>query len=198
MVFPAMPACNSQLPEKSITCWAVPSPRRRSTAHARGRATGCRGNSESLWNWCLEQDRDGLLDLLAYGLEQTVNAVQLKTDDPEVERFVHADALEKALGADMTSWFRPTAENYSGPVSKAGIIEALKEARGIVASRLGEGEEIRPRRHRRTRGRRHGMAARAAAAGGLAVFARWPDTSNQSECARPQRHPGRRDLRQTA
>lgn len=91
------------------------------------------GNPASLWNWCLEQDRDSLLDLLAYGLAQTVDAVQIKSDDPEGERFVHADALEKALGIDMTSWFRPTAENYFGRVSKASIIEALKEARGTVA-----------------------------------------------------------------
>jgi hypothetical protein len=44
-------------------------------------------------------------------MAQTVNAVQLKSDDPECERFVHADALQKALGIDMTSSFRPTAEN---------------------------------------------------------------------------------------
>jgi ParB family chromosome partitioning protein len=45
----------------------------------------------------------------------------------------HADELEKDLGIEMTSWFRPTAENYFGRVSKAGIIAALKEARGTVA-----------------------------------------------------------------
>jgi hypothetical protein len=97
----------------------------------------------------------------------------------------------------MTSWFRPTAENYSGRVSKAGIIEALKEARGIVAPAWEKAKksDLAAIAEREVAG---GMAARAAAAGGLAVFARWPDTSNQSECARPQRHPGRRDLRQTA
>jgi hypothetical protein len=128
------------------------------------------GNPAALWTWCLEQDQDTLLRLLAYGMAQTVNAVQLKSDDPECERFVHADALQKALGIDMTSWFRPTAENYFGRVSKAGIIEALKEPRGTRCSRLGEGEEIRPRRHRGARDRRYALAARPAQARGLKPF----------------------------
>jgi ParB family chromosome partitioning protein len=91
------------------------------------------GSPTALWAWCLDQDQDTLLRLLAYGMAQTVDAVQLKSDDPESERFAHADALEKALGIDMRSCFTPTAENYFGRVSKAGIIEALKEARGTVA-----------------------------------------------------------------
>jgi ParB family transcriptional regulator, chromosome partitioning protein len=80
----------------------------------------------------LEQDHDTLLQLLACALAQTVNAVRGKGDRADAERFAHADALEKALGIDMTVWFTPTAENF-GRVSKAGIIEALKEARGTIA-----------------------------------------------------------------
>jgi ParB family chromosome partitioning protein len=33
----------------------------------------------------------------------------------------------------MTQWFTPTAENYFGKVSKAQIIEALREVKGAEA-----------------------------------------------------------------
>ena len=33
----------------------------------------------------------------------------------------------------MGKWFKPTAENYFGKVSKAQILEALREANGSIA-----------------------------------------------------------------
>ncbi len=33
----------------------------------------------------------------------------------------------------MTNWFVPTAENYFGKITKTGIIEALREAKGDTA-----------------------------------------------------------------
>ena len=33
----------------------------------------------------------------------------------------------------MATWFTPTAENYFAKVSKTGILEALKEAKGDIA-----------------------------------------------------------------
>jgi ParB family transcriptional regulator, chromosome partitioning protein len=91
------------------------------------------GSTDDLWTWCLEQPQDVLLDLLAFCAACTVNAVQVKADRPDGERLVHARQLGEALNIDMAKWFRPTAENYFGKISKAGIIEALCEIKGGIA-----------------------------------------------------------------
>jgi ParB family chromosome partitioning protein len=51
------------------------------------------GNPDALWTWCLEQDNDTLLDLLAFCMARSVNAVQRKADRPGQRRFAHADRL---------------------------------------------------------------------------------------------------------
>jgi ParB family chromosome partitioning protein len=95
------------------------------------------GTPDDLWHWCLEQDQSVLIDLLAFCLARSVNAVRLKADRPDSARFSHAGRLAATLGLDMTKWFTPTAENYFGKISKAGIIEALKEAgQGIAPAWL--------------------------------------------------------------
>jgi ParB family chromosome partitioning protein len=91
------------------------------------------GSPDDLWTWCLEQPQDVLLDLLAFCAALTVNAVQVKADRPDGERLVHARQLGEALKIDMAKWFRPTAENYFGKISKAQIIEALCEIKGGIA-----------------------------------------------------------------
>ena len=91
------------------------------------------GSPDELWIWCLEQTQDALLDLLAFCAACTLNAVQIKADRPDSERLVHARQLGEALGIDMAEWFRPNAENYFGKISKAGIIEALREIKGGIA-----------------------------------------------------------------
>lgn len=87
------------------------------------------GLPADLWQWCLNQDQAVLLDLLACCAALTINAVMLKHDRPNSDRIGHADQLAAALDLDMTNWFKPTAENYFGRVSKPLIVEALNEAR---------------------------------------------------------------------
>jgi len=91
------------------------------------------GTRDALWKWCLEQDQQVLLDLLAFCMARTVNAVRAKKDSPDDPRFAHADRLAATLKLDMTAWFTPTAENYFAKVSKTGILEALKETKGDIA-----------------------------------------------------------------
>jgi ParB family chromosome partitioning protein len=91
------------------------------------------GTRDALWKWCLEQDQQVLLDLLAFCMARSVNAVRTKKDSPDDPRFAHADRLAATLKLDMTAWFTPTAENYFAKVSKTGILEALKEAKGDIA-----------------------------------------------------------------
>jgi hypothetical protein len=40
---------------------------------------------------------------------------------------------EIAVRLDMAQWFTPTAENYFGRISKAGILAALAEIKGAIA-----------------------------------------------------------------
>jgi ParB family transcriptional regulator, chromosome partitioning protein len=74
-----------------------------------------------------------LLKLLAFCVAQTVNGVQLKVDRPGSDRFAQTQELGQALNLDMAAWFTPTAANYFSRISKAAIIEALREVKGAVA-----------------------------------------------------------------
>jgi ParB family chromosome partitioning protein len=84
--------------------------------------------SGDLWRWCLEQDQEALLQLLAFCTARSLNGVQAKADVDGCGRLQHANALALALDLDMTKWFTPTAENFFSKVSKARIAEALTEA----------------------------------------------------------------------
>jgi ParB family chromosome partitioning protein len=81
----------------------------------------------ALWDWCLRQPQEKLLELLAYCVARTVHGVESKNDN-DPQRLRHADALARALGCDMKKWFTPTASNFFSRVSKSQIADALAEA----------------------------------------------------------------------
>jgi ParB family chromosome partitioning protein len=84
---------------------------------------------DDLWLWCLRQDQETLLELLAHCVARSVNGVKSKSDsDSNGNRFQQADALASALQFDMTEWFTPTASNYFSRVQKSRIADALAEA----------------------------------------------------------------------
>jgi ParB family chromosome partitioning protein len=87
------------------------------------------GSGEALWDWCLSQSQEVLLDLLAFAVAQTVNAVQGKVDSPYGNGLAHAERLATALNMDMANWFTPTADNYFSRASKPLIIKAICEAK---------------------------------------------------------------------
>lgn len=88
---------------------------------------------EEMFAWCLAQPLERLLELLAFCSAQTINATILKQERDVTSRMQHAALLADALKLDMAAWFIPTAANYFGKVSKAQIIEALREVKGAVA-----------------------------------------------------------------
>jgi len=90
---------------------------------------------QRLWEWCLTQDRDRLLELLAFCAARTVNAVQARQDRADCPRIAHANALAGALGLDMAAWFTPTADNFFSRVSRTEILSALSVATGMPAKR---------------------------------------------------------------
>jgi ParB family chromosome partitioning protein len=91
--------------------------------------------ANDLWNWCLAQDRDSLLELLAFCAASTVNAVRLKHHQPDSSHLMHAKLLADALNLDMTAWFTPDAANYFSRVSRTQVISDLTEATGRPAKR---------------------------------------------------------------
>jgi ParB family chromosome partitioning protein len=93
------------------------------------------GDPRALWDWCLAQERDTLLDLLAYCAARTVNAVQAKQDRPGTPRLRHANTLAAALTFDMRQWFTPTPENFFSRVGRTTIASAIVEAKGTPAKR---------------------------------------------------------------
>jgi ParB family transcriptional regulator, chromosome partitioning protein len=91
------------------------------------------GNPRDLWDWCIAQPQDTLLDLLACCAACTVNAVQSKSESADDERLVQADRLAAALRLDMAAWFKPTAAIYFSRIGKSGILAALAEGKGATA-----------------------------------------------------------------
>ncbi len=84
---------------------------------------------EGLWPWCLEQDQETLLQLLAYCVSRTVNGVKSKSEEGhDGSRLQQADELAAALQLDMTKWFTPTADNFFSRVPKSRITQALSES----------------------------------------------------------------------
>ena len=78
-----------------------------------------------LWDWIGAQDASTRLELLAYCIARTLDAVR----EPNGRRraLVHADQLATAIPLDMTVWWEPAGGRYLGRVPKARILEAVRE-----------------------------------------------------------------------
>jgi ParB family chromosome partitioning protein len=74
------------------------------------------------FGWLVELPQGELVDLLGLCTALTVNTL------PSVNAARDADAIARAVALDMTDWWEPTAEGFLNHVSKAQIVQALKEA----------------------------------------------------------------------
>ena len=72
--------------------------------------------------WLLELPQHELLELMALCSALTANALR------SAGAAFDANALAAAVGLDMADWWEPTAEGFLNHVSKAQIVQALKEA----------------------------------------------------------------------
>jgi ParB family chromosome partitioning protein len=84
--------------------------------------------ADRLWPWLQQADQPVKLELLAYLVAETLNAVQSGGRDAAPG----AQALHAALGLDMAEYWSATAAGYFGRVSKGKVIEALNEAQALV------------------------------------------------------------------
>jgi ParB family chromosome partitioning protein len=78
--------------------------------------------ADELLPWLLEQSGADILSLLAYCTAVTADGVQSDEGPSDM------DGLARAVGLDMRTWWTPNVASYLGSVSRAKILEAVKEA----------------------------------------------------------------------
>jgi ParB family chromosome partitioning protein len=91
-------------------------------------------NPADLWDVLADLDGDSRQALFAHCVGLTINAVHQSYDRrPKVLQ--HADRLAAAVHLDMAAagWM-PTADSYLGRVTKARILDAVREAKGAKAA----------------------------------------------------------------
>jgi ParB family chromosome partitioning protein len=97
-----------------------------------------------VWGWLSAQEQTVILDLLAYGVAQVVNAVQLPHQRPTEPQLAAAHRLAEALALDMADWWQPTAAGFFMRIKREQAINALVEATGakdvVALSKLKKGE----------------------------------------------------------
>ena len=86
-----------------------------------------------LWDFVAELDHDSRMALFAHCTALTVNAVKLPFD-LRPRALAAAGRLAEAVTLDMTGYWRPTVQSYLGRVTKAGILEAVREGVGEEAA----------------------------------------------------------------
>jgi ParB family chromosome partitioning protein len=101
---------------------------------------------EDLWNWLTALDEGNRMALLAHCVSYGVNALHEKANPYSGAgvseqglklRLTQADRLAQATGLDMVeAGWRPTVGNYLGRVTKARILEAVREGAGDKAVQL--------------------------------------------------------------
>ncbi|KON62808.1 MULTISPECIES: ParB/RepB/Spo0J family partition protein [Acetobacteraceae] len=97
-------------------------------------------NEDALWQWLDGLDETSRIALLAHCLSFGINALHESSHGPSLarsvrERLTRADRLATALRLDLAEvGWQPTVENYLGRVTKARILEAVREARGNEAA----------------------------------------------------------------
>jgi ParB family chromosome partitioning protein len=93
-------------------------------------------DSAGLWDALQALDSDSREMLFAHCAALTVNVV----NEPwhrRPEAIAHGNRLAQAVGLDMAAaGWTPTVDNYLGRVTKARILEAVREAKGEAAAQL--------------------------------------------------------------
>jgi ParB family chromosome partitioning protein len=103
-------------------------------------------DDEALWDWIDGLDESRRMALLAHCVSYGVNALHEKPNPHSAsgvsqhgldQRLGQADRLARATGLDLVkAGWRPTIGNYLGRVTKARIIEAVREGAGDQAAQL--------------------------------------------------------------
>ncbi|THK36483.1 ParB/RepB/Spo0J family partition protein [Ensifer sp. MPMI2T] len=93
-------------------------------------------NPNELWGFLLALDDVSRQVLFAHCVSLSVNAV-VQPWNRRPAAIAHADRLARSIGLDMVqAGFEPTVDNYLGRVTKAHILEAVREANGEQSTEL--------------------------------------------------------------
>jgi ParB family transcriptional regulator, chromosome partitioning protein len=105
-------------------------------------------DDEALWDWLEALDDGSRMALLAHCISYGVNALYERpnpygasgvSEHGLKNRLRQADRLARATGLDMVeAGWRPTVGNYLGRVTKARILEAVREGAGDRAAQMVE------------------------------------------------------------
>ncbi len=130
------------------TCLEVSVTQANLSTHAEGYAESVAGRSiearhagwaarlpqraEDVWEALIGLPAGERMGLLAHCISLSVNAVRLVGG--RTAALAHADVLAQYIGLDMTNYWRASAESYFGRVSKAHIVEAVREAKSEEAA----------------------------------------------------------------
>ncbi|MBR1163950.1 ParB/RepB/Spo0J family partition protein [Bradyrhizobium elkanii] len=91
-----------------------------------------------LWEFVAELDHDSRSSLFAHCVSLTVNAVKLPFDR-RPRALAAGRRLAEAVALDMSGYWRPTVRSYLGRVTKANVLEAVREGvGGEAAERLSD------------------------------------------------------------
>ncbi|GBQ88419.1 ParB/RepB/Spo0J family partition protein [Asaia krungthepensis] len=103
-------------------------------------------DDQALWDWLIALDDGSRLDLLAHCVSYGINALFERPNPYSGSgvsehglkvRMTQAERLAQATGLDMVAaGWRPTVGNYFGRVTKARIVEAVREGAGERAAQL--------------------------------------------------------------
>jgi ParB family chromosome partitioning protein len=90
---------------------------------------------DDLWDTLVALDGDGQAALFGHCASLSVNAVY-EPFNRSPRRLAHADTLARAVNLNMAAGWRLSVDNYLGRVSKARILEAVREAKGEASAQL--------------------------------------------------------------
>ena len=103
-------------------------------------------DDQALWDWLTALDDNSRMDLLAHCVSYGINALYERPNPYSGSgvsehglkvRMAQAKRLADATGLDMVAaGWRPTVGNYFGRVTKARIVEAVREGAGERAAQL--------------------------------------------------------------
>lgn len=89
-----------------------------------------------LWNFLIRLDEVSRQALFAHCASLSVNAV-IEPWNKRTRAIAHAEQLANSIGFDLVeAGWTPTADNYLGRVTKARILQSVREAKGDQAAEL--------------------------------------------------------------
>jgi ParB family chromosome partitioning protein len=94
------------------------------------------GNADEVWNYLIALDQDSRMSLFAHCVSLSVNTT-VQAWNRRTKETAHAKQLARSLKFGMVAaGWTPTVDNYLGRVTKAHILQAVREAKGEQSAQL--------------------------------------------------------------